>query len=127
MSKSIEHVHWPDAPDMWMPYAPAIKVRGGTQLAGAHEGGWTGQVMPGLNAGGWVPGSDPGYDNILWPLNSGGRTLQQPLAGDEFVVNSKDSAFWAPMLEWMNSGGRPPRPGGRPSPPPPRAARSRPP
>ncbi len=86
-----------------------IKVRGGTQLAGAHEGGWTGQVMPGLNAGGWVPGSDPGYDNILWPLNAGGRTLQQPLAGDEFVVNSKDSAFWAPMLEWMNDGGRPPR------------------
>jgi 2-iminobutanoate/2-iminopropanoate deaminase len=32
MSKSIEHVHWPDAPDMWMPYAPAIKVRGGTTV-----------------------------------------------------------------------------------------------
>jgi hypothetical protein len=26
MAKTIEHVHWPDAPDMWMPYAPAIKV-----------------------------------------------------------------------------------------------------
>jgi len=89
-----------------------IRVRGGTQLAGAHEGGWTGRKMPGLNAGGWVPGTDPGYDNVLWPLNSGGRTLQQPLAGDEFVVNSKDSAFWAPMLEWMNDGGRPPRSSG---------------
>ena len=32
MSKSIEHVHWPDAPEMWMPYAPAIKVRGGTTV-----------------------------------------------------------------------------------------------
>jgi hypothetical protein len=32
MSKLIEHVHWPDAPDMWMPYAPAIKVKGGTTL-----------------------------------------------------------------------------------------------
>jgi enamine deaminase RidA (YjgF/YER057c/UK114 family) len=32
MSKTIEHVHWPDAPDMWMPYAPAIKVRGGTTI-----------------------------------------------------------------------------------------------
>ena len=32
MSKSIEHVHWPDAPKMWMPYAPAIKVRGGTTV-----------------------------------------------------------------------------------------------
>jgi enamine deaminase RidA (YjgF/YER057c/UK114 family) len=32
MAKSIEHVHWPDAPDMWMPYAPAIKVKGGTTV-----------------------------------------------------------------------------------------------
>jgi enamine deaminase RidA (YjgF/YER057c/UK114 family) len=32
MSKRIEHVHWPDAPQMWMPYAPAIKVRGGTTV-----------------------------------------------------------------------------------------------
>ncbi len=32
MSKTIEHVHWPDAPDMWMPYAPAIKVGGGTTV-----------------------------------------------------------------------------------------------
>jgi len=30
MTKKIEHVHWPDAPDVWMPYAPAIKVTGGT-------------------------------------------------------------------------------------------------
>src|ERR1700740_641396 len=32
MPKNIEHVHWPDAPDLWMPYAPAIKVRGGTTV-----------------------------------------------------------------------------------------------
>lgn len=32
MRKTIEHVHWPDAPDIWMPYAPAIKVRGGTTI-----------------------------------------------------------------------------------------------
>src|SRR2546429_3133010 len=32
MAKAIEHVHWPDAPDMWMPYAPAIKVKGGTTI-----------------------------------------------------------------------------------------------
>ncbi len=32
MAKTIEHVHWPDAPDMWMPYAPAIKVTGGTTV-----------------------------------------------------------------------------------------------
>ena len=30
MSREMERVHWPDAPDVWMPYAPAIKVRGGT-------------------------------------------------------------------------------------------------
>jgi 2-iminobutanoate/2-iminopropanoate deaminase len=32
MPKTIEHMHWPDAPDMWMPYAPAIKVKGGTTV-----------------------------------------------------------------------------------------------
>ncbi len=32
MAKSIEHIHWPDAPDLWMPYAPAITVRGGTTV-----------------------------------------------------------------------------------------------
>lgn len=32
MTKSVENVHWPDAPDMWMPYAPAIKVTGGTTV-----------------------------------------------------------------------------------------------
>lgn len=32
MTKKIEHIHWPDAPDMWMPYAPAIKVNGGTTV-----------------------------------------------------------------------------------------------
>lgn len=69
-----------------------------------HEGGY---VQRGLNDGGWVPGTDPGYDNVLWPLNSGGRTLQQPLAGGEFVVNSSQSAIWGPVLEWMNAGGKP--------------------
>jgi len=32
MPKTIAHVHWPDAPDLWMPYAPAIKVTGGTTV-----------------------------------------------------------------------------------------------
>ena len=83
----------------------------GVRIAGITQGGITlhdgGTVPKGLHAGGKVPGSDPGYDNILWPLNSGGRTLGQPLAGGEFVVNSRDSSYWGPVLEWMNAGGRP--------------------
>jgi predicted nucleic acid-binding Zn-ribbon protein/phosphotransferase system HPr-like phosphotransfer protein len=79
-------------------------TRVSTGGGGAHEGGW---IAKGLHAGGKVPGRDPGYDNVLWPLNSGGRTLVQPLAGGEYVVNSRDATFWGPMLEWMNGGGRP--------------------
>lgn len=88
-------------------YAVGMSTLGGTTV-GPHDGGWTPMgALPGRHAGGRVPGTDPGYDNILWPLNYGGRTLQQPLTGGEMVVNSKDAAFWAPVLEWMNSGGRP--------------------
>jgi enamine deaminase RidA (YjgF/YER057c/UK114 family) len=29
MARRIDHLHWPGAPDLWMPYAPAIKVTGG--------------------------------------------------------------------------------------------------
>ncbi|MBL6959217.1 MAG: RidA family protein [Rhodospirillales bacterium] len=32
MPKKVEHIHWPDAPDVWMPYAPAIKVSGGSMV-----------------------------------------------------------------------------------------------
>ena len=32
MARNIEHVHWRDAPDMWMPYAPAIRVTGGATV-----------------------------------------------------------------------------------------------
>src|SRR5271155_1180475 len=32
MPKTVEHIHWPDAPDLWMPYAPAIKVKGGATV-----------------------------------------------------------------------------------------------
>ena len=89
-----------------------IRVAGvnsyGGLTKGPHDGGWTPMgALPGLYSGGFVPGGDPGYDNILWPLNTGGRTLMQPLAGGEFVMNSADSAYWGPLLEWMNGGGRP--------------------
>ena len=32
MPSQITHIHWPDAPAMWMPYAPAIKVDGGSMI-----------------------------------------------------------------------------------------------
>ncbi len=32
MGKTVEHVHGPDATDVWTPYAPAIKVTGGTTV-----------------------------------------------------------------------------------------------
>ena len=32
MVKKVENLPWPDAPDMWMPYAPAIKVTGGSMI-----------------------------------------------------------------------------------------------
>ena len=93
-------------------YAVGMSTLGGTTV-GPHDGGWTPMgALPGRHAGGRVPGTDPGYDNILWPLNYGGRTLQQPLTGGEMVVNSKDAAYWAPVLEWMNAGGRPSSGGG---------------
>jgi phosphotransferase system HPr-like phosphotransfer protein len=79
-------------------------TRVSTGRGGAHEGGW---IAKGLHAGGKVPGTDPGYDNVLWPLHTGGQTLVQPLAGGEYVVNSKDASFWGPVLELMNSGARP--------------------
>ena len=32
MRVKIEHIEWPDRPDVMMPYAPAIKVTGGSLL-----------------------------------------------------------------------------------------------
>ena len=32
MPKTVAHIHWPDAPDLWMPYAPAIRIAGGTTI-----------------------------------------------------------------------------------------------
>ena len=32
MARRIQHIHWPGAPQIWMPYAPAIKVTGGSMV-----------------------------------------------------------------------------------------------
>lgn len=74
-------------------------VGGGVPL---HDGGW----VKGLAAGGWVPGRDPGYDNVLWPLHSGGQTLTQPLTGGEYVVASGPAGENAALLEFLNAGGK---------------------
>src|SRR5699024_12083599 len=77
------------------------KFDGGWINPGRYEGG---TVQPGLKAGGWVPGERAGYDNVLWPLHSGGQVLAQPLEGREFVVNSRDAARYPAELNAMNNG-----------------------
>lgn len=32
MAREIKHIEWADRPDVWMPYAPAITVKGGTMV-----------------------------------------------------------------------------------------------
>ena len=32
MARTIEYIHWPDSPEDWVPYTPAIKVSGGTTI-----------------------------------------------------------------------------------------------
>ncbi|WP_051750070.1 hypothetical protein [Phycicoccus jejuensis] len=80
-----------------------IRVSGVSSVGGLHEGG----RVPGLYAGGKVPGINPGYDNVLWPLATGGRTLQQPLTGGEMVVNPVATSIWEPLLQAINGGLRP--------------------
>src|SRR5690625_5152507 len=65
-----------------------------------------GGVVPGLRAGGRVPGPRAGYDNVAWPLYAGGQVLTQPLEGGEYVVRSSQAkrADYAPILEAMNRG-----------------------
>lgn len=69
---------------------------------GSANGGW----LSGLAGGGWVPGGypGPGIDNVLWPLNKGGKVLGQPLAGDEFVVRGSQARKHGPLLESINAG-----------------------
>lgn len=75
--------------------------QGGFINPGKYEGG---PVLPGRRAGGWVPGDSPGYDNVLWPLHSGGQILSQPLEGGEFVVRSSQAPNYTNELYAMNSG-----------------------
>lgn len=90
-------------------------IRGASAIAamGARADG--GLIAKGLAAGGtvgsgygYVPAPYPGkgVDNVLWPLAHGGRTLSQPLAGGEFVMNPIASAANGALLEYLNAGGK---------------------
>lgn len=82
-----------------------VQTRGGANpgsMLGKYHGGKI--TAPGLNAGGKVPGPRAAYDNVLWPLSSGGRTLTQPLSGGEWVINSAMSQRYDRELASMNAG-----------------------
>src|SRR5699024_10644804 len=79
------------------------KYEGGWVTPGLHSGGEV-PTKPGLKAGGWVPGERAGYDNVMWPLHSGGQVLNQPLEGREFVVNSAQAARYPQELNAINNG-----------------------
>lgn len=68
-----------------------------------------GGIVEGRSSGGMVPGPypGPGVDNVLWPLNTGGQTLWQPLAGGEMVINPVSTAQWQPFLQAINGGLKP--------------------
>lgn len=77
------------------------KYAGGWITPGRYQGD---HVLPGRKAGGWVPGQRAGYDNVLWPLHSGGQVLAQPLEGGEFVVRSSQAQRYPRELAAMNNG-----------------------
>lgn len=97
---------------------PGFKGAGGSSRAGGGGGSssgfaYGGVIPKGLALGGNVgdgygivpgPRAPYGVDNVLWPLASGGTTLQQPLAGGEMVVNPVSTAAWSSLLHAINGG-----------------------
>src|SRR6478672_5986136 len=94
MAKSIEHVHWPDAPDMWMPYAPAIKVKGGTTvyLAGVTAAPVYHHHPHRPEEFDAMPGSMEGQaraalENLRRGLDAVGATFSDVVTADRFVTD----------------------------------------
>ena len=97
MNKTIEHIHWPDAPDIWMPYAPAIKVTGGTQV---HLAGVTAapvyhhhphrpeefDLMP-TDIGGQTKAA---LENLKKALNTVGATFSDIVTASRYVTDLSD-------------------------------------
>ena len=105
MPKTIEHIHWPDAPDLWMPYAPAIKVRGGTTvyLAGVtaapvyHHHPHRPEefdAMPRDMAG----QARAALENLKRGLNAVGASFADVVTADRFVTDLYRSGCAQPCL-----------------------------
>ncbi len=110
MSKSIEHIHWPDAPDMWMPYAPAIKVKGGTTvyLAGVtaapvyHHHPHRPEEFDKMSA--TMEGQTrAALENLKRGLESVGATFADVIRADRFVTDLSDqdalNRVWAEFFK----------------------------
>lgn len=85
-----------------------VQTRGGVNpgsMIGKYHGGKI--TTPGLASGGKVPGPRASHDNVLWPLAFGGRTLDQPLSGGEWVINSRQAAANDGILAAINAGNGP--------------------
>jgi len=85
-------VNWWNAAQRWLGSSPlwaGVQVLGGSPGRGNSRG-------PGRKDGGWIGGASggPRQDNI--PIMA---------SRDEFMVNARDAAWAAPLLEWVNNGG----------------------
>jgi enamine deaminase RidA (YjgF/YER057c/UK114 family) len=80
MGKTVEHVHWPDAPDIWMPYAPAIKVKGGTTV---YLAGVTAAPV-------YHHQARAALENLKHGLAAVGATFNDVVTADRFVTDLTD-------------------------------------
>ena len=94
MTKTIEHVHWPDAPQMWMPYAPAIRVTGGTTgyCAGAAAApGYPHHPPPAGEFDTMPEGMDgqtrAALENLKKSLAAVGATFSDVVTADRFLTD----------------------------------------
>lgn len=97
MAKKIEHLHWPDAPDMWMPYAPAIKVTGGSTIycAGVTAAPVYHHHPHRAEEFADIPGDMEGQaratlENLRNGLASAGATLDDVIECKRFLTNMED-------------------------------------
>ncbi len=97
MTKNIEHLHWPDAPDIWMPYAPAIKVTGGSMLFCAGV-----TAAPVYHSHPHIPEefesmpddmdgqARAALENLKKGLKAAGATLDDVISADRFLTDMEE-------------------------------------